>query len=175
MNKKLLIIISGFIALLAIGAFFTRNMFMYPSGDISPEGYIGRPVMPPHGNPYGKNFCNREFMKNKLALDENQIKAVEELNIKFDKEHNKYHKELRPLRDNLRKILKSSDPDMKEVRETLKQMLDIELEMRILRISQGAEISKIIPQNKMERLHHERRMMYRENFREKRNNGLQDR
>lgn len=175
MNKKLLIIISGLIALLALGAFFTRNIFMPPPDEMFSEGYRGRPVMHPRGNPYGREFCNPEFMRNKLALDEKQIEGVEELNIRFDKEYNKYHKELFPLRNKLRKILKNSNPDMKEVRETLKQMSDIELEIRILRISQGAEISKIIPQNKMKRLHHERRMMYREKFNERKDNRSQGR
>jgi hypothetical protein len=64
---------------------------------------------------------------------------------------------------------------MKEVRETLKKMSDIELEIRILRISQGAEISKIIPPRKMEMLHHERKMMYREKFRERMEKRQQER
>jgi hypothetical protein len=64
---------------------------------------------------------------------------------------------------------------MKEVRETLKKMSDIELEIRILRISQGAEISKIIPPGKMEMLHHERKMMYRDKFREKMERRQQER
>ena len=176
MNKKLLlIIISGLVAILAIGAFFTRNYFMPPPEGMIDDGFRGRPVMHPRGNPYGRDFCNPEFMRNRLALDENRIKAVEELNIRFDKEYRKYHDQLKPLRDELREILRNPDPDMKEVRETLKKMSDIELEIRILRISQGAEISRIIPPNKMEMLHHERKMMYSERFHERMERRQQER
>jgi Spy/CpxP family protein refolding chaperone len=174
-NKLLLIIISGLVALLALGAFFTRNYFMPPPDDMMNDGFRGRPVMHPRGNPYGRDFCNPEFMRSRLALDENEIRAVEKLNIRFDEEYRQYNDQLRPLRDKLREILRNPDPDMKEVRKTLKQMSDIELEIRILRISQGAEISRIIPPDKMEMLHHERRMRYRENFHNRMERRLQER
>jgi Spy/CpxP family protein refolding chaperone len=174
-NKLLLIIISGLVAFLAMGAFFTRNYFMPPPDEMMDDGFRGRPVMHPRGNPYGRDFCNPEFMRNRLALEEDKIKAVEELNIRFDEEFRKYHDQLRPLRDNLREILRNPEPDMKEVRETLKKMSDIELEIRILRISQGAEISKIIPPRKMEMLHHERKMMYRDKFRDRMERRQQER
>lgn len=174
-NKLLLIIISGLIALLALGAIFMRNIYMPPFGGPHFERFRDRPVMDPRGNPYGREFCNPEFMRNKLSLDEKEIKALEELNIKFDEEYKKYNRELRPLRDKLREILGNPDPDMKEVREILKKISAIELEIRILRISQGAEISKIIPGHKLEMLHHERNMMFREKYRERGNMRPRDR
>ncbi len=174
-NKLVLIIITGIIAAFALGAFFSRNFHMPQPDGHQPEGFSHRPVMHPRGNPFGRDFCNPEFMRNRLELTEQQIEAVEKLNIRFDNEYSLFNKELRPLQDKLREILKDPNPDMNLVRETMKQISDLELEIRILRISQGAEISKIIPTDKMEVLHHERRMMYRENYRERREQRMRDR
>ncbi len=174
-NKLILIIITGIIASFAMGAFFSRNFHMSPPGGPPPEGFSDRPVMHPRGNPFGRDFCNPEFMRNRLELTEKQIEAVEKLNSRFDNEYSRYNRELQPMRENLKEILSKPDPDMNQVRETLKQMSDLELEIRILRISQGAEISKIIPPQKMEMLHHERKMMYREKYRDRRDKRLRER
>ena len=155
MNKKItLILATGMIAAFALGAFFSRNFHMPPPGGPPHEGFSSRPVMHPRGNPYGRDFCNPEFMRNRLELNEEQISAVEKLNTRFDKEYSRFNRELMPLHNKLKEILKNPEPDMDLVREIMKQISDLELEVRILRISQGAEISKIIPPQKMEMLHH---------------------
>ena len=137
-NKLILILITGILAAFALGALFTRNFHIpLPEGP-PPEEFRGRPVMHPRGNPFGRDFCNPEFMRNRLELNEEQIKSVEKLNTRFDNEYSRFNKELRPLHNKLKEILKNPDPDMNRVRETMKQISDLELEVRILRISQGA-------------------------------------
>jgi hypothetical protein len=171
-NKLILILITGILASFALGALFTRNFHISPPGKHHSEEFRGRPVMHPRGNPYGRDFCNPEFMRSRLELNEEQIKSVEKLNTRFDNEYSRFNKELMPLHNKLKDILSNPDPDMDRVRETMKQISDLELEVRILRISQGAEISKIIPPDKMEMLHHERRMMYRDKYHERKEKRL---
>ncbi len=130
----------------------------------------GRHHMP--GNRFGRNFCGPDFMRERLNLDSGQIEKIEALNLKFETETSSLFEKLRPEREKLRELLRAgNEPDMKEVKKILEQIAGINVELQMLRISQGKKIDSIMTPEQKKLLHRERKTFFEKM---KRRNGRRD-
>ncbi|HOP29841.1 MAG TPA: Spy/CpxP family protein refolding chaperone [Spirochaetota bacterium] len=170
MNSRIIIIILSVI----IAVLVTVNIMMFrehreppfmPGPGGGPEfmnegpGMEGRHQM--QGNRYGRNFCGPDFMREKLNLNSEQIKRIEELNRKFREENEVIFRKMEPEKERLRSILQKNDkPDMSDVRKSLEKMASLNIELQMLRINQGAEIDSLLSPEQKEVLKNERNMFF---------------
>ncbi|HNX22475.1 MAG TPA: hypothetical protein PKG60_00405 [Spirochaetota bacterium] len=173
MNNRIIIaILSSIIVIQMIAGIFIlrKEHFEGPPppqfGFMEERMGMGRHHM--RGNRFGGPFCEPEFMKDRLSLNQVQSDRINELNKKFDTEFSGYIKLIDPERKKLKDMLDSNTSDMKAVKEQLKKIEDFNLEIHMLRIRQGKEISEILTPEQMNILHSERKMFF-ENM--QRNNG----
>lgn len=164
MNKKIIIIIiSSLLLILSLFGILARRSII-PGPDFL--GLKNHNMYQDHrrmmrGHRMGRNFCTPGFMRNTLNLDEGQIEKIEKFNRKFDREYAAYNEKIRPQRKRLRQLLsrKSSD-DFNEIRKLLEEISEVNIELRMIRIRQGVEISKILSHEQMKELQKERRKMF---------------
>lgn len=134
-----------------------------------PEPFIGmmedgndigmrRPHM--KGNRYGRHFCEPDFMKDKLSLNGDQINKISLLNKKFEEEFSGFRSKIEPERDKLKKMLDAETSDMDAVKNQLKKIEDINVEIHLLRIKGGKEISGILNPEQMKILREERKQFF---------------
>lgn len=166
MNKKILvIIISSLILIISILGILMRRGIV-PGCDFSdnrnrPMNMQGSDHMM-RGNRIGRNFCSPRFMRQKLNLEESQIEKIQVLNEKFNREHNSYDLKKQPLKKELKELLRKQNPeDLKEIRSLLEKIYEVNIELRMIRIRQGMEISKILSPDQMKMLRGERRRMFK--------------
>lgn len=112
------------------------------------------------GNRFGRQFCSPEFMKDKLSLDGKQAERISELNRKFDSEFAGYIKQINPEREKLKDMLENGSTDMQAVKNQLKKIEDLNIEIHMLRIKQGKEIDSILTPEQMNILRSERKMFF---------------
>jgi Spy/CpxP family protein refolding chaperone len=169
-SKTVIIILSSIIIIQIIGGIFilnrekelTRNLILSPFGVMhdKPEMGHGKHFFK-KGNKFGGNFCEPEFMKEKLSMNQEQVEKITELNKKFDSEFSSYNNLIKPERDKLRGMLKSDENvDLDAVKQQLKKIEDINVEINLLRIKQGNEISKILTPEQMKILRAERKLFF---------------
>ena len=169
-SKTVIIILSSIIIIQIIGGIFmlnrenelTRNLILSPFGamhdksDKSHDKHLFR-----DGNKFGGKFCDPEFMKEKLSINQGQFERVTELNKKFDSEFAAYNNLIKPEREKLRGMLKRDENvDFDAVKQQLKKIGDINVEINLLRIKQGNEISKILTPEQTKILRAERKLFY---------------
>ena len=180
MNSRIIIIIlSAVIVILAavnVVMFRTDRHPPFMPGPDGPgfmddgPGMGGRHHMP--GNRFGRNFCGPDFMRERLNLDSGQIEKIEALNLKFETETSALFDKLKPEREKLRELLRAgNEPDMKEVKKILEQIAGINVELQMLRISQGRKIDRIMTPEQKRLLHRERKTFFEKM---KRRNGRRD-
>jgi len=112
------------------------------------------------GNRYGMPFCEPGFMRNKLLLNQEQIEKISMLNKKFEEEFSGFSSKIRPEKEKLKKLLESNTDDLNAVRNQLKIIEDINVEIHLLRIKQGRQISKILTPDQMNILRDERKQLF---------------
>ncbi|MCL2025490.1 MAG: hypothetical protein FWG92_01645 [Leptospirales bacterium] len=161
-SKTVIIILSSIIVIQIVGGIFilnrekklTKNLMLSPF-----ETMHDRPFK--RWNKLGGMFSEPEFMKEKLLMDQVQIEKITEFNKKFDSEFSSYTDLVKPEREKLKRILKNEgDIDFDAVRQQLKKIEDINVEINLLRIKQGSEISKILTPEQMKILQSERKMFF---------------
>lgn len=166
MNKKIIIIVisSAVILISLLGILSRRDIIPGPPL----PGFTGEQDQRPRGrrqmmkgNRIGRHFCSPEFMKERLELKEEQINRIEELNANFASEYRTLNRKIRPQRTELKKILGESNPDLARVRKLLEEIYSVNIELRMIRIRQGIEISKILTQEQNEKLSQERKKTFR--------------
>jgi Spy/CpxP family protein refolding chaperone len=112
------------------------------------------------GNRFGKHFCEPAFMKEKLSLNQDQISRITVLNKKFEEEFAVFRSRIEPEREKLKKILEANTDDMEAIKKQLKKIEDITVEIHLLRIKQGMEISGILTPEQMNILKNERKQFF---------------
>ena len=169
-SKTVIIILSSIIIVQIICGIFilkrerdiSRNLMF------SPFGMMHDRFDAPHGkrhfkkwNRFGGMFNEPEFMKEKLLMNQEQIEKVTSLNKKFDAEFASYINLIKPEREKLKEMLKNKgNIDFDAVKQQLKKISDIGIEIHLLRIKQGNEISKILTPEQMEILKSERKIFF---------------
>jgi Spy/CpxP family protein refolding chaperone len=169
-SKTVIIILSSIIIIHTIGGIFLLKRERELAGNLmfSPFGLMHDRSDMAYGkhsfrkwNKFGGIFCEPEFMKEKLSMDQAQIEKITELNKKFDLEFSSYTNLIKPEREKLKEMLKNEDSiDFDAVKKQLKKIDDISIEINLLRIKQGSEISKILTPEQMKILRNERTLFF---------------
>lgn len=165
-NRIIIIILSTVIVLQVIAGIFILQRDPRQGPPMPPFGFMEeRMGMEPgkhhmRGNRFGRSFCEPEFMKGRLSLNSDQITRIDTLNKKFDNEFAGYIKLIDPERAKLKNMLDNNTNDMNAVKEQLKKIEDINVEIHLLRIRQGKEISQILTPEQMKTLREERNMFF---------------
>lgn len=167
MNSRIIIIILSAVIVIqmAAGVFILKRDKMQ-SPTPPPFGFMeDRIDMEPGkhrvmGNRFGKSFCEPEFMKEKLSMNQEQIEKITDLNKKFDSEFTGYITLIKPEKKKLKALLDNDTNDMTAVKEQLKKIEALNVEIHLLRIKQGKQISQILTPEQMNILRGERRMLF---------------
>jgi Spy/CpxP family protein refolding chaperone len=105
-----------------------------------------------HGMCYG----DPQHMRMNLKLTDKQIEQIGKINLKFRNILIEYRERLVPKRNMLRKFLLSDKINFNDVRTLLREISDIEIEMRIIKIKHRLEIEKVLTKTQRDRLRKER-------------------
>ena len=165
-TRIVITILSSIIVIQMIAGIFILRREHVQGPPLPPFGFMedrmGMEMGKPHmkGNRFGRSFCEPDFMKEKLSLNKDQTDKITELNKKFDAEFSGYVKQIDPEREKLKRMLDSNTDDMNAVKEQLKKIETINVEIHLLRIKQGKEISKILTSEQMDTLRTERKMLF---------------
>ena len=175
MNSRIIIIILSAVIVVqfAAGVFILRRDH-FDGPPTPPFGFMedrmgmnsGKDRM--MGNRFGRSFCDPDFMKDKLSQDKIQTERITDLNKKFDTEFTVYIKLIEPEKTKLKALLDNDTDDMTTVKDQLKKIEALNVEIHLLRIKQGKEISKILTPGQMKLLRNERKMLFEKM---KRNHG----
>jgi len=149
MMKKILLILT----LTAAGALFT----------VDASAYRGRPGPPPRN--HGPFFGDVERMRDVLDLTTKQVTQIRDINEKYRRRMEPFDKKLRPLHQQLRQLLLKKKVDINSIRRKLKEISDVEIELKILQIRHRKELKKILTSEQLEELQRERRNMRRRHHR----------
>ncbi len=175
MNSRIIIIILSAVIVIqmAAGVFILKRDKM-EDPPTSPFGFMeDRIGMEPgkhrmKGNRFGRSFCEPEFMKERLSMNQEQMDKITDLNKKFDSEFAGYINLIKPEKKKLKALLDNDTDDMTLVREQLKKIEALNVEIHLLRIKQGKEISQILSLEQMNILKDERKTLFEKM---KRNHG----
>lgn len=135
---KRLFITASLLAIISFGNdIYAQGMGMGPG--MMREGFDG-------GHPMRERhfFGDPEELKESLDLSDSQIEAISTINEKMRTEFKKYKKEIRPKLEKLRKLIMKEDVKVDEVRTILKQISEIEVEIRLLKIKHRLELEKVL-------------------------------
>jgi len=149
MMKKTLLILT----LTAAAALFT----------VDASAYRDRPGPPPRH--HGPIFGDVERMREVLDLTAKQVNLIRNINEKFRARLEALDKKLRPLHQQLRQLLFKEKIDINSIRRKLREISDVEIELKILQIRHGKELKKILTPEQLEELRQERRNMRRKHHR----------
>jgi Spy/CpxP family protein refolding chaperone len=165
-NRIIIIILSSIIVIQMIAGVFILRRDKMTGPSPSPFGFMeDRMGMEPGkhrmmGNRFGRSFCEPEFMKDRLSMNQEQIDKITTLNKKFDTEFASYITLIEPEKKRLKTLLDNDTDDMTVVKEQLKKIEALNVEIHLLRIKQGKEISQILTPEQMDILRGERKMLF---------------
>lgn len=95
---------------------------------------------------------NPEVMKERLGLSDEQIDKISEINLDYKKKYLEYREKIAPKKIKLRQMLLEENVDLQVVRSLLKEISDLRLEVKMLRIKQRLDIEKILTPSQREKL-----------------------
>ena len=164
-SKIIIIILSSIIVIqLIAGVFIVKKSFFHKrflSTDtfMDFKGWFGGKH---HfkGNRFGRHFSEPEFMKDKLSLSQEQIDRINELNINFDNEFAKYFQLIEPEKKKLKDMLSNNASDINAIKDQLQKIEAINIDIQLLHIKQGRDITNILSADQMKKLHKERRHFF---------------
>jgi len=103
-------------------------------------------------------FGDRKFMRNILKLSDDQLDQIGKINERYRDILVDFRNRLQPKKLELREALMAQNPDLDRIRSYLKDISEIEVELRIVKIKQSLEIEKIFTPDQRELMRKERRM-----------------
>lgn len=121
--------------------------------------------MGPHRGPgmgpgIGRGMCfgDRDHMREILKITDKQISLISSINEKYRDRLIVFRDRLHPKKRELRKLLLRDKLRMESIKKLLKEIADIEVEIRMIRIIQRNEIEKVLTPSQREQMRRERRM-----------------
>lgn len=108
-------------------------------------------------------FGDPDQMKEKLKLSDSQIEAISNINEKMKDEFKKFRGEIRPKMQKLRRLIIKDDVKIDEARALLKEISEIEIEIRLLKIKHRLEIEKVLTPEQKSKMKKEVRKRHRHN------------
>ena len=108
-----------------------------------------------------EGFCfgDHGFLRERLGLSDEQIRSVAGVNRGFAKRLKALKERIDPLQRELHGLLRVDEIDLEKTRTMLKQIAEVEVEMRMARIEQRLAIEKVFTEEQRER--HRREMKKR--------------
>jgi Spy/CpxP family protein refolding chaperone len=150
-------------------------LFLFSVTELTAEGMRGMkgrgpgfergPHRGPHRGPgmghgFGRGMCfgDRDRVREELNISDKQIDLICSINEKYHDKLIIFRDRIRPKKNALRKLLLRDRLDLKGIRKLLKEIADIEVEIRMIRIVQRNEIENVLTPAQRERMRRERRM-----------------
>jgi Spy/CpxP family protein refolding chaperone len=104
-------------------------------------------------------FGNLDEMKEVLKLTDKQIEQIGRINTEFRDAMIRLHERMRPLQLKLKGLLLGERINFDDIKSILKQISEVEVDMRMLKIKQRVEIENILTKDQRDKLKSERRTM----------------
>ncbi len=112
-------------------------------------------MMDGHGPFYG----DPARMKTTLGLSDDQVNKIAAINLDYKKRFLDYQEKMSPKHIQLRKLLLEDEVDINAARKVLKELSDLQVETRVLRIQHRLDIEKVLTKEQKTRLRSEKRGM----------------
>lgn len=122
------------------------------------RGRRGRMHMDGDYRHHGMCYGDPQHMRVNLKLTDKQIGQIGKINLKFRNMLIEYRERITPKREMLRRLMVSEKINFNDVRTLLREISDIELEMRLIKIKHRWEIERVLTKVQRERLRQERRL-----------------
>jgi Spy/CpxP family protein refolding chaperone len=121
----------------------------------------GRGMGPGEGRGMGPHhfFGDPARMKEDLGLTDEQVSRISAINLEHKKQMLAMREQIEPKRAQLQKLLLDENVDLGQVRQTLKEIADLQVEVRMLRIKHRIEIEKVLTAEQRAKLRAERDSM----------------
>ena len=98
-----------------------------------------------HGPRHGKNiFSDLDYLRNTLKFSEEQITKIEKINSDHKTEMTKYRSQIEPKKEELRNLILDKNINFEKIRSKLKEISEIDVEIRILFIKHRIDIENIM-------------------------------
>ncbi len=98
-----------------------------------------------HGTKHGKNiFSDLDYLRNTLKFSEEQITKIEKINSDHKTEMTKYRSKIEPKKEELRNLILDKNINFDKIRSKLKEISEIDVEIRILFIKHRIDIENIM-------------------------------
>lgn len=100
-----------------------------------------------------EGFCfgDPDFLRERLGLSDEQIRSVAGVNRDFAKRLKALKERIAPLQRELQGLLRADEIDLEKARTVLKQIADVEVEMRMARIEHRQAIERLLTKEQRER------------------------
>ncbi len=108
-------------------------------------------------------FGDSDRMKKKVGLSDEQIKKIEEINLKFHKQLLEKREQIQPRNLKLRRLLLEKEIDLDDVGELLREVSGLEAEIRLDRIKHRIEIEKLLTEDQKKKMKREMRRDRKDN------------
>jgi Spy/CpxP family protein refolding chaperone len=127
----------------------------------------GPPPPPEEGDSFfHRCFGDRGFLRNNLQLSDEQIEKVAGINENFRKRHDELRERMRPRRIELKALLLAEKIDFDSVRKKLREISEIEVELKIIQIQHRLSLQEILtPEQKKQLIRERREMKHRHGMR----------
>lgn len=100
----------------------------------------------------GMFFGNPAMMKQELGLSDDQINRIGEINLRFRKQMLDQKEKLAPIEIRLERLLLEDNPDLANVRKSLREISDVKLEIQMLKVSHRLEIERVLTREQKSKL-----------------------
>ena len=137
--KKALIFLAAVIAVT-----LTASQVSAERGDRDDGPPMRGPEHMDRGHHEGMFFGDPDVMKEKLSLTEEQVQKIGEINLSYKKKLLAIKEKIAPKGIKLAAMLLEDNVDLEKVRPMLKEISDLQVEVRMLRIMQWLDIEKVL-------------------------------
>ncbi|MCU0845136.1 MAG: Spy/CpxP family protein refolding chaperone [Spirochaetes bacterium] len=157
MKKGTLVTAMALALLLAGGqALYAQKGDRAGHGDRHHKGMKGDgTMMDGHGFFYG----DPARMKTTLGLSDDQVNKIAAINLDYKKRFLDYREKMSPRHIQLKKLLLEDSVDINAARKVLKELADLQVETRVLRIQHRLDIEKLLTAEQKTKLRSEKRGM----------------
>ena len=94
-------------------------------------------------------------------MNKNQINRIRKIDKQFDTEFSGYIRLIDPEKIKLEVMLDNNSTDMNAIKDQLENIENYNVDIQILRIRHGKELSEILTLEQMSKLHNERKNIFR--------------
>lgn len=156
MKKMICAVLALSAAAFLSSAVYAQERPMQRPGDRESFGPRGG-MMPHHGK--GFLFGDPARMQKTLGLSDEQVDRIAEINDQFRREHAAVMDRISPKARELRKLLRAEPVDLDRAKTVLKEIADLQVESRLIRIRHWLAIEKVLNPDQKQKLKESRPMM----------------